>query len=70
MYLTFNVYTQFLCQRMEALGGGGMYFVSLSRMITDTFLTEMPVSDIAGIKILDNNERNNADNYIYNMTTS
>ena len=29
----------------------------------------MPFSDIAGIEILDNNERNNVDNYVYNMTT-
>ena len=53
-----------------ALGGGGIYFVSLSRMLTDTFLTEMPFSDIAGIEIVDDNERNNADNYVYNMTTN
>ena len=37
-------------------------------MITDKFLTEMPFSDIAEIEILDDNERNNADNYVYNMT--
>ena len=39
-------------------------------MITDKFLTEMPFIDIAGIEILDNNEQNNADNYVYNMTTN
>ena len=39
-------------------------------MITDKFLTEMSFSDIAGIEILDDNERNNADNYVYNMTTN
>ena len=39
-------------------------------MITDKFLTEMPFSDIAEIEILDDNERNNADNYVYNMTTN
>ena len=39
-------------------------------MITDRFLTEMPFSDIAEIEILDDNERNNADNYVYNMTTN
>ena len=30
----------------------------------------MPFSDIAGIEILDNDERNNADNYVYNITTN
>ena len=30
----------------------------------------MPFSDIVGIEILDNNERNNADNYVYNMSTN
>ena len=41
-------------------------FVSLSHMITDTFLTEIPFSDITGIEI----SRNNANNYVYNMTTN
>ena len=52
-----------------AVGGWKIYFVSLSRMITDKFLTEMSFSDVAEIEILYNNERNNADKYVYNMTT-
>ena len=30
----------------------------------------MPFSDIVGIEILDDNERNNAAKYVYNMTTN
>ena len=30
----------------------------------------MPFSDIAAIEILDDNEQNNADSYVYNMTTN
>ena len=36
----------------------------------DKFLTEIPFSDVEEIEILDNNERNNADNYVYNMSTN
>ena len=38
-------------------------------MITDKFLDEMPFRDVTEIMILDN-EQNNANNYMYNMSTN
>ena len=51
-------------------------FLTEPRMITDKFLTEPRMitdkflTDIAVMVILDDNERNNADNCVYNMTTN
>ena len=67
----YSKHRQSLCQWMGCLrGGGNIYIVSSFRMITDKVLTEMPFGDVARIEILDNNERNNADNDVYNMSTN